>query len=213
MSSGQAEPAFVAAVEATGDETGGGSSSETTAPSGTGQPPPDKLEPLPEAIKPDKPSSEFAEDALAGLDWKLEHTEHLLYSHRPIKLPGRSRVTTWVRAPQKLQNQQFTSCLVDRLPHRDGLENPPQVIPRCGTIVDGHIAIEIINSRRSAYTIATHLPLAKLDTEYSRSTRGTRIPREVAWVSTRPINVGATSRPRTSLRRDGARIRGLGGVA
>ena len=111
-------------------------------------------------------ASDLVNRALKEGSWRLESTEHLLYSHKPIKLPPRSRVVVRVNAPHALAHNSDATCLVDRLPNRAGLEDPPQVMPRCTRIDNGQIELEIWNTRRTAHTVAANLPLAKLDTEY-----------------------------------------------
>ena len=116
----------------------------------------------------DTEAARLAIDALDGQSraWKLTSSEHLLYSHRSVRLRKRAITTIRVKAPHALLDKAVT-CLVDRLPVRLGLEQPPHVIPRCAAIdSDGFIEIEIINTSRSDHTLAAQIPLALLDSEY-----------------------------------------------
>ena len=132
--------------------------------------------PLPAAVKPADYINEST-DLADHRGWRLQVSEHLLYSQEPIKLPARSLVTVRVRAPKALEAVAPT-CLVDRLPNRDGLEEPPQVVPRTTSIVDGYVELQILNTRRCAHTIAGNLPIALLDSEYH--VRGSVDPKAVA---------------------------------
>ena len=126
-------------------------------------------------------ASRLALDALDDQPraWKLEASEHLLYSHRSIRLRKRAITTVRVKAPHTLLDKAAT-CLVDRLPMRLGLEQPPHVIPRCASIdPDGFIEIEIINASRSDTTLASHVPLALLDSVSDRKS-------SLTWPSTPP---------------------------
>ena len=140
----------------------------TLPPMGLPKDPPEvtKTEPLP---SPPTPEQSITEAVAAGA-WELHQTEHLLYSQHPIRLPPRSVVTALVSAPQALldliREGQHPSCLVDRLPNRPGLEEPPQVVPRCAAIENGKIEVQIVNTRRTAHTIAATSPLALIDSEY-----------------------------------------------
>ena len=118
-------------------------------------------DPLPTATTPEA----MGKDAIAAGAWELQSSEHLLYSHRPIKLPPRSTVTVWLKCPLELA-ERAVSCLVDRLPNRVGLEQPPQVIPRPTSIVDGYIAVAIMHTGRKTHTIAANIPVCLLDSEY-----------------------------------------------
>ena len=129
----------------------------------------------PEAEQPDNPDvqplpapllpGDVAAEALK--EWHLTHTEHLLYTERPIRLPPRSIVTAHLRAPKDLVDSAVTpSCTVDRIPQRPGLENPPDVRPGLTSIVDGFVQVTIVNLSRKAHTLASHSPVALLDSEY-----------------------------------------------
>ena len=111
------------------------------------------------------PAAELAADALADGAWKLERSEHLLYSNRAIELPPRSKVTTLLRAPQELRAKAAT-CLVDYLPARPGLDEPPHVIPRAAPIENGFIEVQLVNRSGSRQVIPDCTPVALLDSEY-----------------------------------------------
>jgi hypothetical protein len=91
------------------------------------------------------PAAKLAADALADGEWKLERGEHLLYSNQAIEMPPRSKVTTLLRAPQELRSKTAT-CLVDYLPARPGLDEPPHVIPRAAPIENGFIEVQLVKS-------------------------------------------------------------------
>ena len=67
------------------------------------------------------PAAELAAQTLQDATWKLETTEHLLYADRPITLAPRAVTTTYLRAPTDLV-EHHTTCFVDRLPDRSGLD-------------------------------------------------------------------------------------------
>ena len=111
------------------------------------------------------PPAEFATEAVTNQGWKVQAAEHLLYSSHPIRLPARSRVTVRLKVPLEMLDR-TPSCLITPLPHRPGLEDPPQVIPRVVTIQEGSVDVEIWNTRRCEHTVAAHIPIAMLDAEY-----------------------------------------------
>lgn len=120
------------------------------------------------------PASEVARDALEEGAWKLQTSEHLLYSARPIPLPPRSTTTVQVRAPRDLADRHPT-CFVDRLPPRDGLDHVPLVTPGPVRIDEtGFITVSITNLSRRRVTLPASSPLALLDSEYH--VRGTVDP-------------------------------------
>mmetsp|Transcript_31110 Transcript_31110/g.53227 ORF Transcript_31110/g.53227 Transcript_31110/m.53227 type:complete len:382 (-) Transcript_31110:1689-2834(-) len=139
----------------------GASETTTEVTSDTGAP---QVEPLPEP-KPLAKPNELIETALQAGRWELQESEHLLYTREPIRLPARSLVTVRLPAPKELIDKSPT-CLVDRLPTRDGLEDAPRVLTRCTTIEEGYLAVQIVNLRRVAYTLAAHMPIAKLESEF-----------------------------------------------
>lgn len=142
------------------DVTGASTSAEETSGADTA-----RVEELPKPDHPNSSAAEYATDAVEPF-WELAQSEHLLYSsHIPITLPPRSKVTVSIRAPKALVDQS-PSCLVDRLPQRAGLEQPPHVVSRCTSIVNGRIEVTILNTGRRRETIAAHTPLALLDSEY-----------------------------------------------
>ena len=123
---------------------------------------------VPEPQKPDNLTIEaFKEEG-----WKLETSEHLLYTHEAVEIPPRSRISIRVRAPQQLLEQKgVPSCLVDRLRQVDGEGNletchVPPVVTRLTTIQDGYVEIELVNVSRKKKSIAGLSPLAMLDSEY-----------------------------------------------
>ena len=123
---------------------------------------------MPEPKKPE----DLTREACAEDGWRLETSEHLLYTDEAIAIPPRSRVTVRVRAPQQLLDQEgVPSCLVDRL--RQGgyeadLQTPqvPPVVTRLTTIQDGYVYVQLVNVSNKKQAIAGLSPLAMLDSEY-----------------------------------------------
>ena len=154
-------PVSAAFVSPSADESPTGD--DSAASTGAELPPDSSTGPTSNSLP--SAASRIAAEALADGSWTLETSEHLLYSDKPIKLPKRSTVEVSVRAPKSLLGLHPT-CLVDRLPNRAGLEDPPQVIPRCAAIENGRITLQIMNTGRSDTTIPANAPIALLDSEY-----------------------------------------------
>ena len=127
----------------------------TTTPSSSADP---TSEPLPAAA--------LASGAIDDGCWKLETTEHLLYAHHPITIPARRSARVRIRAPRDLVDK-HTTCFVDRLPQRDGLDRVPSVEP-CPVRIDedGYVTIRIFNRERRPVTHPGSSPVAMLDSEY-----------------------------------------------
>lgn len=116
--------------------------------------------------EPTKPACQIT-DAFSKDDWKLETSEHLLYTTHAVVIPERSRVTIKVRAPQALIEQKgVPSCLVDRMPSYPGMNRVPAVVTQLVTVEEGHVKVQIVNSSNKKLSIAGNSPLAMLDSEY-----------------------------------------------
>ena len=115
---------------------------------------------LPEAEMPTAP--DHAKGAL-----RLKETEHLLYSEHSIFVPSRSKVTTRIRVPLELAKQLGACMMIDRIPTRPGLENPPLVEASIQKIAsDGRVDVTVWNSSRRGYTVPSFSPLAHLVAEF-----------------------------------------------
>ena len=92
------------------------------------------------------PASQLAADAVGNGAWKLEPTQHLLYSRKPIPLEPRSTTTVRLRAPRDLAAKHPT-CFVEPLPVRDGLDDALMVVPMPVRISesDGGVEVRIVN--------------------------------------------------------------------
>ena len=115
------------------------------------------------------PAAQLVTEALEVGSWKLDTSEYLLYAQSSVKIASRSIATALLRAPRELCDRALetaVTCFVDNLPHREGLETRPSVIPRSARLIDGHIEVQILNLNRHAITIPAHSPVALLDTEY-----------------------------------------------
>ena len=121
--------------------------------------------------EPQKPNN-LTIEAFKEEGWKLETSEHLLYTHEAVEIPPQSRISIRVRAPQQLLEQKgVPSCLVDRLRQVDSEGNletrhVPPVVTRLTTIQDGYVEIELVNVSKKKKSIAGLSPLAMLDSEY-----------------------------------------------
>ena len=137
----------------------------TTAPSSRSGPTTTPSDPADTTSEP-LPAAALASEAIDDGCWKLETTEHLLYAHDPITIPARTTRAVRIRAPHDLADK-HTTCFVDRLPQRDGLDNVPSVIP-CPVRIeeDGFVVIRIANRGRRPLTLPASSPIAMLDSEY-----------------------------------------------
>jgi hypothetical protein len=111
------------------------------------------------------PAAELAADALKDGSWKLERSEHLSYSNRSIELAPRAVTTTLFRAPQELRSKSV-SCLLEPLPARPGLDEPPHALGGVVSIVEGFIEVRLVNRTDKRIFIPGHSPVALLDSEY-----------------------------------------------
>ena len=113
------------------------------------------------------PASQLAADAVGHGAWKLEPTQHLLYSRKPIPLEPRSTTTIRLRAPRDLAAKHPT-CFVEPLPVRDGLDDALMVVPMPVRISesDGGVEVRIVNLERHKKYIPACSPVAMLDSEY-----------------------------------------------
>ena len=117
-------------------------------------------EPLPRLKTPTLTAEELAKEHL-----EIDSQSYALYTEKAVTIPPRSKVTVWARVPLCLQGQ-HTSCLIDRLPPRPGLEDPPLVEMHPVTIRDDHrVPVVVWNRTKRSSTIPAHSPLAEFDVE------------------------------------------------
>ena len=112
------------------------------------------------------PAAELSAEALKDGTWKIESSEHLLYTQHAILLAPRAVTIARVRAPRAL-SELHTTCFVDRLPHRDGIDTVPIIEPVPVRIEDGWITLRIVNLSRYPVTLPASSPVARLDSEYA----------------------------------------------
>ena len=124
---------------------------------------------IPEPQKPDELTTEALEEGT----WRLETSEHLLYTDEAVEIPPRSRITIRVRAPQQLIEQGgVPSCMVDRLrqlehqSEQDYARFAPPVVSRLATVQDGYVEVQLVNTSDQKKAVAGLAPLAMLDSEY-----------------------------------------------
>ena len=124
---------------------------------------------IPEPQKPDELTTEALEEGT----WRLETSEHLLYTDEAVEIPPRSRITIRVRAPQQLIEQGgVPSCMVDRLrqlehqSEQDYARSAPPVVSRLATIQGGYVEVQLVNTSDRKKAVAGLAPLAMLDSEY-----------------------------------------------
>lgn len=177
--------ATVAAVEPAPSDAGDAPPSPPFTPLGSSKPTPTFAAENPDqpsappvtATGPDRgsasstpiPAAQLVAETLETGSWKLDTSEYLLYAQSSVKIASRSVATALLRAPRELCDRALetaVTCFVDNLPHREGLETRPSIIPRSARLIDGHIEVEILNLNRHAITIPAHSPVALLDTEY-----------------------------------------------
>ena len=121
---------------------------------------------VPEPTEP----TQLTTEAFNGESWRLETSEHLLYTTDAVVIPRRSRITVKVRAPRRLMEQAgIPSCLVDRIREFDdhhAMGMVPPVVTRLATIEDGFVEVQLVNPTDKKIAIPGYSPLAMLDSEY-----------------------------------------------
>jgi hypothetical protein len=94
-------------------------------------------------------------------------SEYLLYADQPIRIPGLSQATFWVPAPLSLREHKDCALFVDRLPQRDGIDDPPLVIPRVEVANEEFkVRVTVINISERALTLPQLHPLASLHVRF-----------------------------------------------
>ena len=119
---------------------------------------------------PDPPTPPVAMDNAVEMALRREHDQHLLYTEKAVVLPPRSHATVWLRAPLHMATKKAT-FVVDRIPHRPGLEEGPHPAPAVETRLvsideDGKVPVTLWNLAESQVVIPAFSPAAHLDSEY-----------------------------------------------
>ena len=112
------------------------------------------------------PFPETAPTADALLHTTMQSEDFLLHSINPIAINARTETTIWLPAPEA-HRLRVSLMLVDRLPHRLGLD------PVCGVACSlspldekGRIPVRLINVQHKKITIPANHPIARLVVDY-----------------------------------------------
>ena len=118
------------------------------------------LKALPEPPGPSAPLME-------GEVKSLHHEECLLFSGDPVRIPSWHQATFLVKLPISLSGRLDAAILVDRLPSRAGVENPPLVEMHLETLtVDGKVYVTVWNTSRRAITLPAFSAVASAYIEF-----------------------------------------------
>ena len=101
---------------------------------------------------------------------ECSNKNYWLYTEKAVVLPPRSHATVWLRAPLHMATKNAT-FVVDRIPHRPGLEEGPHPAPAVETRLvsideDGKVPVTLWNLAESQVVIPAFSPAAHLDSEY-----------------------------------------------
>ena len=120
-----------------------------------------RVEPLRRATPP--PNA----DDVGRTQLRAFEDNYLLYSDHAIRIPAKSRAEVYLALPHAARKRQGASIVVDRLPHRPGLENASLVECACETIsADSRVRVVIWNRSDRTTTVPAHSPVAVVYVEY-----------------------------------------------
>eukprot|EP00962_Isochrysis_galbana_P003672 scaffold1044_cov120-Isochrysis_galbana.AAC.13 len=94
-------------------------------------------------------------------------SEFLLYADTAVRIPGLSKASFLVPAPLALREHKDCAMFVDRLPHRDGLDDTPLVLPHVErTTEDFKIRVTVANLSEKSITLPHMQALASLHVRF-----------------------------------------------
>ena len=129
------------------------------------------VEKLPAPAAPPAVATELKADEAVRTSLRTVSCENLLHTEGAVVIPPRSKATVWVRAPLALA-QRGATMVVDRIPRRPGLDEPPCVETKLVSVdAEGRLPVTVWNLSRQQTVLPGFSPLALLDSEYKEIVR------------------------------------------
>jgi len=118
------------------------------------------IDPIPEPPDPTTPNTN-------GDPPRLYSEECLLFTHEAVRIPKRCKATFLIKLPETFQSHLDSAVLVDRLPNRVGLEDPPLVEMRVETPTpEGAVYVTVWNTSNVDVTLPSFSAVASASIKF-----------------------------------------------
>jgi len=118
------------------------------------------IDPIPEPPDPTTPNTN-------GNPPRLCSEECLLFTHEAVRIPKRCKATFLIKLPETFQSHLDSAVLVDRLPNRVGLEDPPLVEMRVETPTpEGAVYVTVWNTSNMDVTLPSFSAVASASIKF-----------------------------------------------